>query len=253
VIVTGGSSGIGKAIAVAFAAQGCRVAIVGRSQGRVEETLHLLRANSQSLDHLGLTLDVAQETDMQRMAARTVETFGRIDVLVASAGLGKKAGSARVMPYPTQALPLDEWREVINVNLTGVFLSNRAVLPAMQRQGRGHILNIGSSTTPRGLRGTPYAPAYCASKFGLVGLTEALAAEAALSGIRVQLVFPGPVETPLVEKTLLSQPFGGSVEADNFARAVVYFAAHPADGVVLHPHILPFKPRQPARGSVPGH
>jgi 3-oxoacyl-[acyl-carrier protein] reductase len=241
-VVTGGSSGIGQAVAVALAGRRYSVAIVGRTRSRLDQTLGLLaQASSPSVPHLALALDVTDEDDMTAMAARTVEALGRIDVLVASAGLGKRSDSERLMPHPTARLPLDEWRTVLGVNLRGVFLANRAVLPAMRAQGGGHIVNVCSSTTPRGLRGTPFGPAYCASKFGVVGLTEALAAEVAAWGIRVQAIFPGPVSTPLVDQTLLARPFGGAISADAFANAVLAILDTPRDAVLIHPHVLPFR------------
>lgn len=247
-LVTGGSRGIGRALALALAADGYRVAVVGRSETRVQATVQELQRRA-APEALGLCLDVRSEADMAQMAATVRARFGRIDVLITSAGLGRKTGSTRMLPYPTPELPLDEWAEVIDINLTGVFLANRAVLPTMVAQGAGHIINIGSSTTPHGLRGTPYAPAYCASKFAVVGFTEALAAEVAPLGVRAQVVLPGPVATPLVEHTLLAKPFGGRVEPENFAAAVVHFIHQPPDEIVLHPHVLPFKPR-PGAGPV---
>ena len=245
-IGTGGSSGIGQAIAIALARAGYRVAIVGSTPQHLETTRSLLadctppNADA-SPRHLGLALDVRQEKDMQLMVDRTLDQFGQIDLLVASAGLGKKAGSGRVMPYATASLPLEEWRDVIDVNLTGVFLSNRAVLPTMQQQGAGHIVNICSSTTLQGLRGQPYAPAYCASKFGVVGLTESLAAEVAACGIRVQAIFPGPVCTPLVAETALLKLFRDrAIKPEHFARSVLGLIQQPPDTVIIHPHLLPF-------------
>jgi 3-oxoacyl-[acyl-carrier protein] reductase len=178
---------------------------------------------------------------MREMAAQTMARFGRIDLLVASAGIGKKPGSGRVMPYSTAALPRDEWEAVLGVNLTGTFLANRAVLPAMMAQGSGQIINVCSSTTPRGLRGTAFAPAYSASKFGVVGLTESLAAEVEALGIRVQAIFPGPVDTPLVDNTKLARPFGGAIGAEHFAGAIMYLVAQPTDATVVHPHVIPFR------------
>lgn len=242
-IVTGGSSGIGRGIALALAEDGYAVAIVGRDQARIDATLGDLAQTGRSpQSFLGLALDVASASDMQQMAAQVLDRFGgRIDLLVASAGVGRKAGSDRVMPYSTAALPVDEWDEIIGVNLTGTFLANQAVLPAMLAQQAGHIINICSSTTRHGLRGTPFAVAYCASKFGVVGLTESLAAEVSAHGIRVQAVFPGPVETPLVNKTALAQPFGGIVSAEGFAGSVMFLVRQAQDATVEHPHILPFR------------
>ncbi|MEO0421933.1 MAG: SDR family oxidoreductase [Pseudomonadota bacterium] len=254
-IVTGGSSGIGQAVAVALAQDGWRVAVVGRSLERLTQSLDLIRSASAELgqpsEPLALPFNVADEADMQAMAERTLAAFGRIDLLVASAGLGKRADTKRVMPHPTAELPLSEWEEVINVNLRGIFLSNRAVLPTMRAQGRGQIINVGSSTTPQGLRGTPFGPAYCASKFGMVGLTEVIAGEEERHGIRAQVIFPGPVETPLVDQTILARPFGGAVKAEHFADAVVFMARHPVDGVLVHPHLLPFRGYFEQTGDAP--
>lgn len=243
-IVTGGSSGIGRAVSIALAEKDFHVVVVGRTPRFVDAAVQELDstwAPAGVRAHLGLLLDVAIEDQMQTMAAETLDEFGRIDLLVASAGVGKKAGSGRVLPYSSAALPKDEWEAVIGVNLTGTFLANRAVLPAMMAQGCGHIINICSSTTPSGLRGTPFAPAYSASKFGVVGLTESLAAEVESKGIRVQAVFPGPVDTPLVDNTRLAQPFGGAIAADHFAAAVMYLVAQPTDTTVVHPHVIPFR------------
>lgn len=237
-IVTGGSSGIGLAIAQALAGQGYAIALLGQTPARVDAAVQALPRPPAGWQHRGLVLDVAQEADMTRMAELVLEHYGRIDVLVASAGIGKKPGSTRVLPYATAELPLDEWRAVLGVNLDGVFLSNRAVLPAMRRQGGGHIVNICSSTTPKGLRGTAFAPAYCASKFGVWGITEALAEEVAGQGIRVHAVFPGAVETTLVDQTTLAKPFGGAVSAANFAATVVELIRQPLDSVAVHPHIM---------------
>jgi NAD(P)-dependent dehydrogenase (short-subunit alcohol dehydrogenase family) len=249
-IVTGGSSGIGQAVSLLLAKQGFRLAVVGHRHERVNQAVRKLSAISEAEPgplHLALALDVTNESDMHEMVDETIKRFGRIDVLVACAGIGKKAGSRRVFPHPTESLPFEEWKEIIDVNLTGIFLSNRAVLPIMMRQRSGHIMNVGSSTTPYGLRGQPFAPAYCASKFGVVGLTESLAAEVASYQIRVQVLFPGPVETRLVHQTMLARPFGGAMSVDNFAKAVVWLVQQPFDAVIVHPHLIPFKGTREAR------
>jgi NAD(P)-dependent dehydrogenase (short-subunit alcohol dehydrogenase family) len=240
-IVTGGSSGIGQAIAIALAREGYGVTVVGTSRQRIDNTLSQMAQFTPPEMLLGLQFDVRQADEMEAMVKMTLAQFGRLDLLVTSAGLGKKSDSVRVVPHPTSTLPLEDWQEVIDVNLTGVFLSNRAVLSAMLAQGSGHIVNICSSTTLHGLRGQPYAPAYCASKFGVVGLTESLEAEVATAGIRVQAIFPGPVLTPLVAQTALLQLFHNrSSSPDHFARSVVSLVQHPPDVTVIHPHLLPF-------------
>lgn len=240
-IVTGGSSGIGQAIAIALARVGYGVTVVGTSRQRIDNTLSLMAQYSSPEMLLGLNLDVRQAADMEAMAEQTLAQFGRIDLLVTSAGLGKKSDSVRVIPHPTALLPLEDWQEMIDVNLTGVFLSNRAVLSTMLAQGSGHIVNICSSTTLHGLRGQPYAPAYCASKFGIVGLTESLESEVAGSGIRVQAIFPGPVLTPLVAQTALLKLFNNrAISPDHFALSVVALVQQPSDAIVIHPHLLPF-------------
>lgn len=155
-VITGGSSGIGRAIATALARRGYFVAIVGRTGAKVAESAAAARlgaGNDSAV--LELLLDVVSESDMAEMAQRLLSRFGRIDLLVASAGIGRSPGSTRVLPYPLQSLPLHEWRTVIDVNLTGVFLANRSVVPIMRRQGCGRIMNIGSSTTPTACEGPP--------------------------------------------------------------------------------------------------
>jgi 3-oxoacyl-[acyl-carrier protein] reductase len=243
-IVTGGSSGIGRAVSITLAQAGFHLCVVGRTERYIQATTDQLNTPSKTNAtpaHIGLALDVSNQEDMQEMASRTLDNFGRIDLLVSSAGIGKKVGSERVMPHSTATLPPDEWSEVIGVNLTGTFLSNRAVIPTMLAQKSGHIINVCSSTTPKGLRGTPYAPAYSASKYGVVGLTESLSEELGSNGIKVQAIFPGPVETPLVDNTMLARPFGGAITAEHFADTVMYLVTQPDDATIVHPHALPFR------------
>lgn len=241
-IVTGGSSGIGQAACIALSEAGFHVVVVGMNSERINHTLNLLSTptNHQFLSpHLGLKLNVTIEADMQEMVRKTMDHFGRIDLLLVSAGIGKKTNSARIVPHPTADLPLEEWNEVLNVNLTGVFLSNRAVLPVMRSQKYGQIINISSSTGPHGLRGTPFAPAYCASKFGIVGFSESLAQEVCGDGIRVQVLFPGHVETPLTAGTGLSRLYGGSMSLQSVANSIVYLAQHELDSVIVHSYLIP--------------
>lgn len=240
-VVTGATSGIGRAMALALAARGDRVVAVGRSPDKLSALAADLAQAGPGAAHLVLGLDVASEADMAALRA-TLEGIGRVDLLVASAAVGRKLGG-RSFPPPTAELPLGDWQVMIDVNLHGVFLANMAVLPLMRAQGDGDILNIGSSTTPRGLRGTALAPAYAATKFALAQFGRDLDAEVAEEGVRVRTIFPGPVETPLISGTALDGPFGGRIGDESFTRSLLAMLDFPRDMALRDPHVLPVPSR----------
>jgi NAD(P)-dependent dehydrogenase (short-subunit alcohol dehydrogenase family) len=165
-IVTGGAQGIGRAIAGGLAAAGAEVAIVDLNPPEG-----------------GIRADVSSEEDVTRMVEETLERHGRIDVLVNNAGL-----YASLPMRPFEEIPLEEWRQVMDVNVASMFLTCRAVLPAMRAQGGGKIVNI-SSGTP--FRGVPYLLHYVSSKGAIVALTRALAKELGKDSILVNCVAPG--------------------------------------------------------------
>jgi len=191
-IVTGGTSGIGGAACVGLAADGAHVVVVGRDPDRLDRVVSAARRAARGgAAVLGLGLDVATERDADAMAAQVLDAFGQIDILVTAAGrLRGVDGTARKVCDMT----LGGWDHVVRTNLTGVFLCCRAVLPAMIEQHRGDIINISSTS---GLKGLAYDGAYCASKFGVSGFSEALAEEVERFGIRVHVLFPGAVDTPM--------------------------------------------------------
>lgn len=236
-IVTGGSRGIGSSIARLAAARGSSVIIIGRDVGRLDSTLAELRAAGPGA-HRALALDLGRPEDIAALDAALAD-YGRADLLVASAALGEGPASGEKLARPTRDLALSTFQKVIDVNLHGVFLAVKAVLPFMLAQDAGDIVAVGSSTTPNGLRGRPMAPAYCASKFALAAFMHTLAAELGGTGARVHALFPGPVETPLIANTMLHQPFGGQITADNFARAVLDLVMLDAAVEWYDPHILP--------------
>jgi len=174
-IVTGAAQGIGKAIADGLAAAGARIVVVDL-HGSEE-------AAAAYSDGVGLTVDVADETDIGRMAAETIDRCGGIDVLVNNAGL-----YASLAMRPFTEIPLEEWRRVMDVNVASMFLTCRAVVPAMRNQGGGSIVNI-SSGTP--FRGVPFLLHYVTSKGAIVAFTRALAKELGGDEIRVNCVAPG--------------------------------------------------------------
>ncbi len=181
-VVTGASSGLGRATAMAMAQAGAHVALLARSEPDLVEVV----ADVEALGRRGLALpvDLAREEQIIGAIERTRATFGRVDVLVNAAGTD--------VPGSVAALTADDWDRVLDVNLRAPFLLAKAVFPAMQATGHGTIINISSVA---GKRGWANAAAYCASKFGLTGFTQALAAEGKPHGIRACIVYPGGMAT----------------------------------------------------------
>jgi 3-oxoacyl-[acyl-carrier protein] reductase len=237
-VIVGASQGIGRALGRALARRGGSVVAVARNRDRLAAALAELRACGAG-DHLALARDVSIEADMQGLAAVCTERYGSVDLLVVSAVTAGYESAEGRLPPATRDLPLAAWQRAIDVNLHGAFLANRAFLPLMTARGEGDVVNISSSLTPRGLRGTPLAPAYAATKFALAAYTQALAEEAAEYGVRVIALFPGAVETPLIAGTMLARPFGGSMTADNFASAVVALLVAGSGAATPDPFILP--------------
>jgi len=248
-IVTGAGGGIGRATARALARSGAAIVAVGRTPERLEETLALARdAAGAVAPGFAETADITSEDDMRRMAERTVERLGRIDILIASAGILRAAAGG---PKPAVDTPIEEWTTVLRTNLRGTFLSNRAVLPAMMRQKSGDIVNVASTSA---LKGFAYDAAYCASKFGILGMSEALHEEARLSGVRVQTLLPGPVETGIWEQNRPVPPPEKSLEVAQVAETILYLVTLPRDAVLHGPVMVPFRVhRRPAwRAAVLG-
>jgi NAD(P)-dependent dehydrogenase (short-subunit alcohol dehydrogenase family) len=179
VIVTGGSIGIGHAYSLGLAAEGARVVVadIADPQPTVKEI------EARGGQALGASCDVSREEDTLDLATKTLQRFGRIDVLVNNAAL---YGTLRRRPF--MEIPLEEWDRVMAVNLRGLFLCARAVFPAMKAQGKGKIINIASSTF---FKGVPNYIHYTTSKGGVVGFTRSLARELGDVGIRVNAIAPG--------------------------------------------------------------
>jgi NAD(P)-dependent dehydrogenase (short-subunit alcohol dehydrogenase family) len=244
-IITGGTGGIGRAAAAALLEEGASVVIVGRTPDRVERVaaeLHSELSDRTPPPVLGLALDVRSETDMETMVQRTLERYGRVDILVTCAGLGRPSQSGGGIPSPVSQLSVAAWDEMINTNLKGVFLSNRAVLRPMLACRRGQIINISSA---RGaVSGQPYGAAYCASKFGLMGLAEALAEEVRASGIRVQTLMPDAVDTPLLGGTTLAPGPGDALPASTVAAFIVTMLTLPDDTILVNPLMAPMRAKR---------
>lgn len=185
-LVTGAGSGIGRAISVRFAQEGALVAAASRTLGSVEETAKLAGGET-----LALQADVSDEASVRNMVEQTLARFGRIDILVNNAGIGTTKSILECEP--------EEWDRVFAVNVRGVYLSTRAVLPGMLARGEGVIINIASVL---GLVGVPKRAAYCASKGAVITLTKQVATEYAEQGVRCNCICPGTVDSPWVGRLL---------------------------------------------------
>jgi 3-oxoacyl-[acyl-carrier protein] reductase len=182
-VITGASSGIGRATALALADKGMKLSLLGRSDQRLSAVETETKARGAS-GVLRFACDVRDESAVDRAIAATLGGFGRVDVLINSAGLSLNGA--------VDGYPLEDWRTVLDTNLTGTFLTCRAVLPAMKLQGGGQIINISSGA---GRNGIKEMSAYCAAKFGVIGFTESLALEVRNQNIRVSVLLPGSVAT----------------------------------------------------------
>jgi 2-dehydro-3-deoxy-D-gluconate 5-dehydrogenase len=193
-IVTGGGSGIGLGIAQGLAEAGARVVIVGRNAAKLEAAAREL-ASETSGEFLPLPADVANAEQVESLVSQVSERFGRVDILFNNAGI--------TIRKPPQEMSLDEWRSVVDVNLTSAFLMSKAVYPAMKRVGGGKIVNTGSMAS---LFGAAYAAAYAASKGGIVQLTKSLALAWAADNIQVNAILPGWFETDMTDRARIEVP-----------------------------------------------
>jgi 3-oxoacyl-[acyl-carrier protein] reductase len=180
-VVTGGARGIGLACAAKIVAGGGRVALWDRDLPRAEQSAKELK------NAVPIEVDVASDLSIDKALAATEQHLAPADILIASAGI--TGPNTTVVQYP-----VDAWRQVIDINLTGVFLCNRALAPGMVKRGWGRIVNIASVA---GKEGNPNASAYSASKAGVIGLTKSLGKELATSGVLVNCVAPAVIKTEL--------------------------------------------------------
>lgn len=187
-IVTGAGSGLGRAIALRFAREGATVLCTDVDAAAAQNVAAAIAADGGAA--AGLAVDVTRAEDTERMAAETLHRFGRIDVLMANAGI---AGVGSITSTTRET-----WDRVLAVNLTGVWLSNKAVVPAMQSQGSGCVINQASIG---GLVGFSGIMPYAAAKAGVIGMTRQAAVEYASANIRFNAICPGTVVTPLVTRT----------------------------------------------------
>jgi NAD(P)-dependent dehydrogenase (short-subunit alcohol dehydrogenase family) len=241
IVITGAAGGIGGACARLFAGLGAQLTLVDRSRERLAELEQTLDAGAAQ----PLALDVTSESDMAHMAEAAVARFGGIDALVSAAGLLRAGGELR----PVSDTSFAEWRTIIDVNLTGTFLSNRAVLAAMLQRGTGDIVNISSTS---GRQGRAFDAAYCASKFGVVGFSESLAEEVGRLGIRVQTLLPDAVDTPIWQQSGSALKPRAMLSPERVAEFVLYLLTLPRDAFLLNPALYPLRSRTRRAGAAAG-
>ena len=193
-LVTGGGSGIGRASAVVFAREGARVVVADVDEDGGQETVRMIEAAGGAARFV--RADVSQAAEVAALVEQAVSVYGRLDCALNNAGI---QGDIK----QTAECSRENWDRIIATNLTGVWLCMKHEIPHMLNQGGGTIVNTASNF---GLVGSNGMPAYSASKHGVLGLTKTAALEYAKSGIRVNAVCPGPVQTPLVDKVLAAQP-----------------------------------------------
>ena len=234
-LVTGGGSGIGRAASLAYANDGARVVVADVNVEGGEETVQLIKETGG--EAILVHADVSKPEDTQAMVAQAVETFGSLDCAFNNAGIG--GGKER---HLTADYLEDDWDRVMSINLKGVWLCMKAEIPQMMKQGKGAIVNTASIAGLVGLSGTV---AYVAAKHGVTGLTKAAAMEYAKSGIRVNAVCPGYIQTPLVqgifdeidgyrERVASRHPMDRLGEPEEIAQAVLWLSSDSASFVTGH-------------------
>ena len=234
-LVTGGSRGIGRAIALAFAKQGSKVAICYRSNSEdAGKTLSLIGQYQQ--DALVLQSDVGRRRDVREMIRTVTDRWGKIDILVNNACppfTGVRIRAEQIRPMT--------WKDMIDTALTGAFICSQMVIPLMKKQGWGRIVNISSGW---GIRGTALLAHYSAAKAGLIGLTTSLADELGKSGILVNAVTPGLTQTEAVvqmpesysDAYLRRNPLARLAEVGDVASAVLYLSSE--QNQYINGHVL---------------
>lgn len=227
-LITGASSGIGKATALAFAQAGIDVALMSRSLAPLEAVA--AQARSSGVKATAYAFDLCQINQIPEQIDKIVADFGAINILVNNAGMGYTA--------PLADTTLSDWQRIIDLNLTSVFECTKAVLPGMRQQGSGSIINVVSIA---GQQVFPNWGAYCVSKFGLMALSKACATEERANGIRVCAICPGSVNTPIWDTETVDADFDRSamLTPEIVAQSILHTVQLPSLAVIEELTLMP--------------
>jgi len=220
-LITGASSGIGKATALAFAKAGIDIALVGRSQNNLEFVSKA--AHEFGVEAKAFCVDLAEVAEVKAKIQAIAHEFGNIDILINNAGIGYTGN--------LNDTPLEDWQQVINVNLTSVFQCMMGILPGMRQQGQGTIINIASIAAKQAFVGWG---AYCVSKAGLLSLSQTLAQEERANGIRVMAICPGSVNTEIWDTPTVKANFDRSqmLTPEIVAQTILHTVLLPQQAVI---------------------
>jgi NAD(P)-dependent dehydrogenase (short-subunit alcohol dehydrogenase family) len=235
--VTGAANGIGRAAALAFARESADVVVADLSEEGNQETARMIEKVGART--LVVKCDVSRDNDVKNALEKTVEAFGRLDFAFNNAGVEQPVTAAA-------DLTKEQWDRIVDINLGSVFLCMKYEIPLMLKQGGGAIVNTSSGAGVKGIAGQA---AYCAAKFGIVGLTKAAALDYAKSNIRVNVVCPGIVNTPMMDRfsggtpegrarVIAQEPVGRMGKPEEIAAAVIWLCSDSAAFVVGHAMVI---------------
>jgi 3-oxoacyl-[acyl-carrier protein] reductase len=229
-VVTGAGRGIGKAVALSLAQLGCRVILAARSREQLEEVHREIR--DRGGEALVVAADLTRDEDIQHLVESS-RSWGTVDILINNAGWGKRA--------PVVKGDVEDWDRTFRVNLRAPMILAKMLLPAMLEKGEGAVINIGSVS---GKTGEANGAAYAASKFGLIGFTQSLYEEVREHGIKVAVILPGFVDTPLIPPNRQLDR-SKMIQADDIAQAVHYVLTSPATccpvEITVRPQKTPYR------------
>ena len=230
-LVTGAGRGIGKAVALSLAKLGCRVVLAARTSVEIEKVKLDIQSNKGVA--LAVPADLSRDEDIHALVSECHREFGAVDILINNAGWGKRASVVRAK--------IEDWDQTLRVNLRAPMILAQKFLPAMIEKGEGAVINIGSVS---GKSGEADGAAYSASKFGLIGFTQSLYEEVREHGIKVAVILPGFVDTPMIPP-VKHLDRSKMIQADDVAQAVLYILHAPATAcpveITIRPQRTPYR------------